>query len=58
MEVQITLSNILVIDMNQKCGVQVEAGTRYNVMLEGKIVLEGNPDNLTEEQVKKAYFGI
>jgi branched-chain amino acid transport system ATP-binding protein len=28
------------------------------VMLEGKIVLEGNPDDLTEDQVKKAYFGI
>ena len=28
------------------------------VMLEGRIALEGNPCDLTEEQVKNAYFGI
>jgi len=33
------------------------AGYAY-VMLEGKTVLEGNPSTLSEEEVKKAYFGI
>ena len=28
------------------------------VMLEGKVVLEGDPADMTEEQVKEAYFGI
>lgn len=28
------------------------------VMLEGRIVLQGKPCDLTEDQVKKAYFGI
>lgn len=28
------------------------------VMLEGKIILQGKPSSLTEEQVKKAYFGV
>jgi branched-chain amino acid transport system ATP-binding protein len=31
---------------------------RAYVMLEGKIVLEGKPCDLTEAQVKEAYFGI
>jgi branched-chain amino acid transport system ATP-binding protein len=33
------------------------AGYAY-VMLEGKVVLEGEPSSLSEESVKKAYFGI
>ena len=33
------------------------AGYAY-VMLEGKVVLEGDPEALGEDEVKKAYFGI
>lgn len=33
------------------------ANTAY-VMLEGKVVLRGEPSTLTEEAVKKAYFGL
>ena len=32
--------------------------TGYYVMLEGKTVLEGDPSHMTEDAVKKAYFGI
>ena len=28
------------------------------VMQEGKVVLQGDPGNLTEDVVKKAYFGL
>lgn len=31
---------------------------RVYVMLEGKIVLEGRPSDLSEDQIKKAYFGV
>lgn len=33
------------------------AGYAY-IMLEGRVILKGEPSSLTEEQVKKAYFGI
>jgi len=36
----------------------LKASTRAYIMLEGKVVLEGNHSSLDEEQVKKAYFGI
>jgi branched-chain amino acid transport system ATP-binding protein len=36
----------------------LRAASYAYVMLEGKTVLEGNPTDLTEEAVKKAYFGI
>jgi branched-chain amino acid transport system ATP-binding protein len=36
----------------------LKAADRAYVMLEGKVVLEGTPEELTEERVKKAYFGI
>lgn len=36
----------------------LKAAQHAYVMLEGKIVLDGDPSNLSEEDVKKAYFGI
>ena len=36
----------------------LKAADRAYVMLEGKVVLEGKPADLTEERVKNAYFGI
>ena len=31
---------------------------RAYIMLEGKVVLQGEPNHLSEGEVKKAYFGI
>jgi branched-chain amino acid transport system ATP-binding protein len=36
----------------------LKAANYAYVMLEGKTVLEGDPSDMTEETVKKAYFGI
>jgi len=36
----------------------LKASSHAYVMLSGKIVLEGDPASLTEDQVKKAYFGV
>jgi branched-chain amino acid transport system ATP-binding protein len=36
----------------------LKAANYSYVMLEGKVVLEGRPEDFTEEQVKKAYFGM
>jgi len=36
----------------------LKAANYAYVMLEGKTVLEGDPSDLTEETVKKAYFGV
>jgi len=36
----------------------LKVADRAYVMLGGKVVLEGKPSDLTEEQVKNAYFGI
>jgi branched-chain amino acid transport system ATP-binding protein len=36
----------------------LKAARHAYVMLEGKIVLDGDPLNLSEDDVKKAYFGI
>jgi branched-chain amino acid transport system ATP-binding protein len=36
----------------------LKAARHAYVMLEGKVVLDGDPSNLSEEDVKKAYFGI
>jgi branched-chain amino acid transport system ATP-binding protein len=36
----------------------LKAASYAYVMLEGKVVLEGEPSLLAEEEVKKAYFGI
>ena len=36
----------------------LKAADRAYILLEGKVVLAGKPSILTEERVKKAYFGI
>ena len=36
----------------------LKAANHAYVMLEGKVVLEGEPSSLTEDEVKKAYFGL
>ncbi len=36
----------------------LKASDYTNVMLEGRVVLHGEPRSFSEEQVKKAYFGV
>ena len=36
----------------------LKAASRAYIMLEGKIVLQGDASTLSEEEVKKAYFGV
>jgi branched-chain amino acid transport system ATP-binding protein len=55
---QINELGLTIILVEQDIKRSLKAANYAYVMLEGKIVLEGNPDDLTEEQIKKAYFGI
>ncbi len=55
---QINELGLTIILVEQDIKRSLKAADYAYVMLEGKIALEGNPCNLTEEQVKKAYFGI
>ncbi len=55
---QVNELGLTIILVEQDIKRSLKAANYAYVMLEGKIVLEGNPDDLTEEQVKKAYFGI
>ncbi len=36
----------------------LKAASRAYIMLEGKVVLQGDASSLSEEEVKKAYFGV
>ncbi|MGD8563975.1 MAG: ABC transporter ATP-binding protein [Desulfarculaceae bacterium] len=36
----------------------LKAANRAYILQEGRVTLEGNPDDMSEEQVKKAYFGV
>ncbi len=51
-------AGLTVVLVEQDIKRSLKAATQAYVMLEGKVVLEGDPSSLTEEQVKKAYFGI
>ena len=55
---QINESGLTIILVEQDIKRSLRAADRAYVMLEGKVVLEGKPSDLSEEQVKKAYFGI
>ena len=55
---QINDLGLTIILVEQDIKRSLKAADYAYVMLEGKIVLEGNPGDLTEDQVKKAYFGI
>ena len=45
-------------DVEQDIKRSLKAADYTYIMLEGEIVLEGEPSSLTEDEVKKAYFGI
>ena len=55
---QINQDGITVVLVEQDIKRSLKVANRAYIMLEGKVVLEGEPSALTEAQVKKAYFGI
>ena len=55
---QINQDGITIVLVEQDVKRSLKAAKRAYVMLEGKMVLEGDPSSLSEEEVKKAYFGI
>ena len=55
---QVNQDGITVVLVEQDIKRSLKVANRAYIMLEGKVVLEGEPSSLTEEQVKKAYFGI
>jgi branched-chain amino acid transport system ATP-binding protein len=55
---QINQNGITIVLVEQDVKRSLKAANRAYIMLEGKMVLEGDPSSLSEEEVKKAYFGI
>ncbi len=55
---QINELGLTIVLVEQDITRSLKAADRAYVMLEGKVVLEGKPADLTEERVKKAYFGV
>jgi branched-chain amino acid transport system ATP-binding protein len=55
---QINQDGITIVLVEQDIKRSLKVANRAYIMLEGKVVLEGEPSSLAEEQVKKAYFGI
>lgn len=49
-------TTIVLVEQDIKRSLKV--ADRAYVMLEGKIVLEGRPSEFSEDQIKKAYFGV
>ena len=55
---QINEEGITIVLVEQDVKRSLKAAARAYVMLEGKVVLQGEADSLSEDEVKKAYFGI
>ncbi len=55
---QINQEGMTIVLVEQDVKRSLKTADRAYIMLEGKIVLQGEPSSLTEEEVKKAYFGI
>lgn len=55
---QINQEGITIVLVEQDVKRSLKAADRVYIMLEGKFVLEGKPVDMTEEDVRKAYFGI
>ena len=55
---QINDEGLTIVLVEQDIKRSLKAARHAYVMLEGKIVLKGDPSSLSEEEVKKAYFGI
>jgi len=56
--VKINQEGITIVLVEQDVKRSLKAADRAYVMLEGRIALEGKPSALSEDQVKKAYFGV
>ena len=55
---QINKDGMTIMLVEQDVKRSLNSANRAYVMLEGKIVLDGKPSLISEEDVKKAYFGI
>ncbi len=55
---QINAEGLTIVLVEQDIRRSLKAANHAYVMLEGKVVLEGEPSSLTEDEVKKAYFGL
>ena len=55
---KINEEGITIVLVEQDIRQSLKVANRAYVMLEGRVVLEGKPAEMTEEQVKEAYFGI
>jgi branched-chain amino acid transport system ATP-binding protein len=55
---QVNREGLTIVLVEQDIRRSLKASHYSYVMLEGKVVLEGEPSSLSEEAVKKAYFGI
>jgi branched-chain amino acid transport system ATP-binding protein len=55
---QINDEGLTIVLVEQDIKRSLKTARHAYVMLEGKVVLEGEPSSLSEEEVKKAYFGI
>lgn len=55
---QINTEGITILLVEQDIRQSLKVADHAYVMLEGRVVFEGDPGAMTEEQVKKAYFGV
>jgi branched-chain amino acid transport system ATP-binding protein len=55
---KINEEGITIVLVEQDIRQSLKVANRAYVMLEGRVVLEGKPAEMTEAQVKEAYFGI
>ena len=55
---RINEQGITIVLVEQDIKRSLKAGGYAYILLQGKVVLEGKPSSLNEEDVKKAYFGI
>ena len=55
---QINAEGLTIVLVEQDIRRSLKAANHAYVMLEGKVVMEGEPSSLTEDEVKKAYFGL
>jgi branched-chain amino acid transport system ATP-binding protein len=55
---QINEEGITIVLVEQDITRSLKAANYAYILLEGKVVLEGGPSVMTEDQVKKAYFGM
>ena len=55
---QISKTGVTIVLVEQDVKRSLQASDRANVMLEGKIVLQGRKGEISESEIEKAYFGI